>query len=135
MDKKNILVGLLSGIAGSLIGGIIVFFITSYFLSDFFISGVTTSELVRLQSSVHTLKSLRNKDIAKAIDAQNLELRTNLVSVAGMYDSADPKTKEQIVKTIRETKAYLDKYPLTPINDQEKELLKNALDISRLTKH
>ena len=126
-NRKTVVTVTLSALAGSLLGGTIMFFTVTYFLGLFFADAVATSSAVRLDTSVRALESLRKGDSEKAIETLNFEVYSNLITIGGMEEEAHSSTKQTIHKSISRAKKYLKQYPIKPTSEDGNILLNEAL--------
>jgi len=124
--NKSILTVILSALAGSLFGGIIVGFIVIKFSGQFFNDYSVLSSSNQLNTNIWALESIRNGDNAKALKLLEQEARNNLVSAGANNDILPNETNKALQTSINNAKKYFDKNPFKYINENEKILIEQA---------
>jgi len=126
MNKKTVLTIIVSALAGSLLGGIVIGFAIFYFTVQFFSDSTALSSSNQLNFNIWALESLRSDNKAKAIEQLEQEARTNLVTVSAFENDASKKRKENLLNSIANAKVYFEKYPFEYVSEEEKYLVEQA---------
>ena len=125
-NKKTIFTILLSALAGSVLGGIVVGLTVLYFIGQFFSDATSLASSNQLNFNIWALESIRAGNESKAIMQLEDEARTNLVTVYSFESDASIERKEALHRSIANAKQYFEKYPFEYRNENEKYLIEEA---------
>ncbi len=124
--NKTIVTAIFSSIAGAVIGGVVVWFATVYFLGAFFSDSSALASSNQLNFNIWALESIRNGDHTKAIEQLEREAKVNLITVGAYEEYISSKTNKRILKSISNAKQYFEKHPTDYINEDEQVLIEQA---------
>jgi len=127
-NRKTILTIVVSALAGSLLGGIVVGFAIFYFMSQFFSDTIALSSSNQLNLNIWALEKLRTDNKAKAINQLEQEARANLTTVSAFQTDSSESRKEDLLNSIANAKQYFEKYPLKYVSEDEKYLFDQAFE-------
>ena len=119
-------IGLGIFIAGIIVGGIVSFYISTYFLSRLHYWGTNLSKIVAIEENVYVLQCLQEGQTDKAQENLEMRLDSNLLFYSSGY-LGPKKGRKDLLSALKSASDYRAKHPRVTGNREIDEGVARAL--------